>query len=294
MAPSAPMPPRRGSRRRPSRRRLDPPRLVSGLLASGLLALLVPLLLPFAVEAQAPPRPPANLVIGGVARLPDYVGSPENRILPFPVASLALGGARLEFGNLDARLDLLGRRPLWRVGPVVTASLPRSEVEDAVLAALPEVDLGLEVGVHAGRSFPIRQLAQGRLDLDVAVRRDVVGAHEGTLITPEVETLFSPSRRVRLSFRAATTWASASYMDAYFGVDADGAASSGLARYAPGGGVRDLTFSAFSLISFRPRWGLLLRWEEMLLIGDAADSPVFARAGEPAQRTLGIGLSYAF
>ncbi len=263
-------------------------RRVAGLTA--LLAALVP----HALDAQTPQRPPTNLLIGGVASIPEHVGSSENRILPFPVTSVAIGGTRFEFGNLDGRLDLLGRRPLWRIGPVVTASLPRRDVEDAVLAALPEIDLGIEVGIHAGRSFPIAALTQGRLDLDVAVRRDILGAHDGTLVTPEIETLFSPARRVRLSLRASTTWASANYMDAWFGVDGDGAAVSGLDRYSPGGGLRDVTFSAFSLISLRPRWGLFLRWEEMFLVAGAADSPVFDRAGEPAQRTLGIGVSYLF
>lgn len=258
------------------------------------LALFALALLPAEADAQAPRRPPTNLLVVGVASIPEYVGSADNRIVPFPVTSLGLGGTRLELGNLDARLDLLGRRPLWRFGPVVTASLPRSDVDDAVLAALPEVELGVEVGVQAGRSFPIRQLTQGRLDLDIAVRRDLLGAHDGTLVTPEIETLFSPTRRVRLSVRAASTWASESYMDAYFGVSHAGAAASGLDAYSPGSGLRDVTFSAFSLISIRPRWGLFLRWEEMILLSGAGDSPVFLQAGEPAQRTLGIGVSYLF
>lgn len=245
------------------------------------------------VEAQTPPRPPTNLFIGGVASIPEFVGSSDDRILPFPVMNVAIGGSRFEFGNLDGRLDLLGRSPLVRFGPVGTASLARTGFDAPGLGRLPDIDFGLEVGVHAGRSFPIRALSQGRLDLDIAVRRDILGAHDGTLVTPEIETIFSPARRIRLSLRTASTWASSNYMDTWFGVAPD---TSGLfaLSHVPGAGFRDVTLAGSALISIMPRWGLVLRWEEMFLVGGAADSPIFNEEGVPTQRTLGLGISYLF
>jgi outer membrane scaffolding protein for murein synthesis (MipA/OmpV family) len=63
-------------------------------------------------------------------------------------------------------------------------------------------------------------------------------------------------------------------MTSFYGVNAAQAVASGLARYAPDAGFKDVSAGSTASIDLTERWTLLLTGRYTHLIGDAADSPI--------------------
>ncbi len=97
--------------------------------------------------------------------------------------------------------------------------------------------------------------------------------------------------QTKLTASIGTAYASDDYMTSFFGVTAAQSAASGLARYTPDAGFKDVSAGLTAAIDLSDRWTLLLTGRYTHLIGDAADSPVVE---SESQFFGGLGLAYKF
>lgn len=262
-------------------------------LAAALAAALAPAALPAA--AQEPP--PRNFIAIGPALTPDHQGSSDYEAGVFVTGNVFLGPARLELDGVGARLDvssLLPVLPGLDYGPALRFQPGRSDVENAQVDALPEVDDAVELGgfLRYGAPLGVFSADQGFVRLDVLA--DVADGHGGVIATLVGDYTLRPIPRLGLSGLVSTSIVSDDYADSYFSVTGAGAAASGLSAYQAGGGVRDVSAAVVATWAFTPAWGVVGVARVSRLLGDAADSPIVKDAGDANQFILGGALSYAF
>ncbi|MEO1083246.1 MAG: MipA/OmpV family protein, partial [Acidobacteriota bacterium] len=155
--------------------------------------------------------------VAGVAELPEYEGADDGRLVPFFVGQFDVFGSSLELEGLEARLDLIDDAR-WRGGPSLSLGLPRDEdfVDEPRVQQLPEVDLALEFGAFVGVELPLGASVEDRLRIDLALRRDVLDAHDGLLATLDIDYFFKISRMQRIGVAASLAWADGDYHRTYF------------------------------------------------------------------------------
>lgn len=231
--------------------------------------------------------------VAGGASLPEYEGADDGRIVPFLVGRGDVFSVDVELEGLRARADLLDHS-FWRAGPALGVVLPRNEsfVDEPTFALIEEIDVALELGAFIGFEQSLGRTPEDRLSGAVAVRQDVLGAHNGFVVTPEIEYFFKVNRMLRVGVGANATWANGDYQDAYFSVDASDAAASGLAAFQADAGLKDVGVELYNILSFSEKWGVFSRFAYNRLLGDAADSPLVAVVGSEDQIFYGAGVFY--
>jgi len=261
----------------------------SGLVAAALTALA-------AAPAQAEETAArwSGFVGAGAFAAPDYEGSDDYRALPFAAARLAYDGYYLQTRGLGVRANLIPADAI-DFGPVLSYKGARDDdVESAAVSRMAEVDAAVETGLFV--RAPVRGVLMERdeLSFDLQATTDVAGGHEGAVATIAVGYDFAAARDLRLGLSVSTSYADADYTDAYFSVDAQDAARSGLARYDADAGFKDVGLGASARYRLSGPWGLTGFANYSRLIGDAADSPLVEIEGAPDQIRLGVGVSYSF
>ena len=261
---------------------------------SGLLLGMAP-----AAFAQAPEGAPAedrslNFLSAGVAALPDYSGSNDYRFIPF-------GAFRYEFENVTVRTDGPGLAlDLYESGPVTAGvyarwSGGRDEVEDAVVARLPEVGNSIITG-----GFVDLELASDIItgfdtfSLGARAGADALGEFDGVTWTASANYLTALSRTSFAGLTASVSGYSDDYAETLFSVDAAGAAASGLPVYTAEGGIKDVGVTALLTLGVGGPWSVTGVLSYSRLVGDFADSPVVARRGDENQAFLGLALGRSF
>jgi len=233
-------------------------------------------------------------VSAGVGTRPDYEGGEDYEAVP-------IGGLRATW-NRNVFVDFSGAHgsggaPRLRVnlvadqflqfGPLLEYRLPRGDVEEGRVDALPNVDGALELGGFFGFE---EQGWQGQ----VAAAQDVSGSHHGCIVEVSAGYGTEVIERLRLGFLLATTWASDGYMGKYFTVDTADAPSAGLKPYDADSGIKDVggTLSLTWRIPGSNHWGIGGVFSYFRMLGDAADSPVVDDAGSPDQLFGGFFVSF--
>lgn len=160
----------------------------------------------------------------------------------------------------------------------------------ATLNASIEYELGpitpfAEVSQHLGGSNGLQAEFGIEAGLPIAVllgkrefrNKDATAAHvrNGTMLMAEI----------------STDWASDSYMQDYFGVNARQSAASGLGQFNAGAGFKSVNASVGMMVPLGEHLMLNSRVGYSQLIGDAADSPITRDDG---QFTAGLFLAYRF
>ena len=229
----------------------------------------------------------------GVGAGPDYEGSKDYQPLP-----LWFGRAErddnISVGIRGTTVDAnLVPDSIFRAGPVLNYRFGRDDVENDQVDDLQDVDGTFEVGAFVG------------VELDVAGGPAVWGAglqglqgtgggHSGFLATFELFYRTPLSDRWSIGLTGDSTWASEDYMEAFFGIDADDAARSGLDTYEADAGIKDVGLTADINFRIDENWGVGLIAGYKRLLGDAADSPVVDDVGDPNQFFGGLFGSYRF
>ena len=119
----------------------------------------------------------------------------------------------------------------------------------------------------------------------------MAGAYNGWLVTGSVKGWVPIAPKFDLGMGASTTYGSASYMDTYFGVDAEDAQRSGLSQFSPSSGFRDVSLLPSVVYHLNRSWSLGAGLRYMRLIQGAYDSPV-TDVGNPDQYIVGLGVLY--
>lgn len=247
----------------------------------------------------AAPAAAVEATVGfGLGVAPEYVGA--GRYLPVPLPSVSLQAAGItsrsnNFG-LEAGLPLTdtlsagvifridsGRNALFRVSDPVVRQLRR-------VNAAPEVGGYLELQLPMSAAGPGGPLMLGR----IAAEQGIGNGHGGLLVETSLGVLFPLGDRTVLGVSALLNWQDRRYADAFFGIDADDAAASGLAPFTARAGVRDLGIQLFLERRLSARWSAGLTGSYTRLRASAAASPIVAERGNVDQVFAGLSATYSF
>jgi outer membrane scaffolding protein for murein synthesis (MipA/OmpV family) len=95
----------------------------------------------------------------------------------------------------------------------------------------------------------------------------------------------------RLDVGVSTTWANASYMQSYFGVNAAQSLTSGHAEYSPASGIRDVGTGLNLSYQLTPKISVSGGLQASSLVGDARNSPIVT---SPHSLSGSLSIGYAF
>jgi outer membrane scaffolding protein for murein synthesis (MipA/OmpV family) len=254
------------------------------------------LMLPFAAAAQQQGEPPAkkdwDIRIGaGALYQPDYEGSDDYKVEALPLLMVNYRDIVFLRGTtLGANaFTWQGPRPSDKLqaGPLVRYQFGRDEDDSDDLRGMGDIDAAVELGGFITYSI-------GPWSTGLTLFQDVSGAHDGFTAKLAAGHRHSFSPKLRLRSELYTTWADESYTETYFGVTAAQSARSGMRRYQPEGGVKDIGLSLDLDYSLTENWTVTGRLGYKRLLGDAADSPLVQDRGSANQFSTGLLLSYRF
>lgn len=249
----------------------------------------------------------ARLTIGaGVAYIPDYEGSNEERWTPLPAANGTIAGMSFTVLGNRASMDLLPNPtgPTWdfQFGPVAVLNLNRTNIdaiEDSRVAALGEIDTAVEVGgfVGIGKTGLITSDFD-KLSISLSYRHDVTRIHKSGIWTPSINYTTPLSTKALVGIFASAEFVEDDYARTYFGVTPAGSVASGLPVFTPEGGQKDITFGGLFTYALTgdltKGLALVTGVTYKKLLGDFADSPIVAIAGSRHNWTFGAGLALTF
>jgi MipA family protein len=233
----------------------------------------------------------------GVGTAPDYVGSDDYTVIPLPNFELSYAGYALRSSRLGVEADLVGITGL-DAGPIIRYDRGRSsDVDDSVVAMLPEVDGSVELGGFVGAGAPLSVIgleSSSILAARVEYLQGLDGGHEGATAAASLSLISPLTDSLTLISSLSTTYMSGNYADSYFDVSALVSAASGLPIYDAGAGFRDLGVTFIANYKLNENWSVNGIGSFSRLIGDAAASPIVAERGSENQFLGGLGFSYTF
>ena len=248
--------------------------------------------------------PERSFTVGvGLLAGPDYEGSDDYRLIPGAAFRADLGDIELQTRGLKLYADVIpdsDARVQFTAGPIAGVRFGRGDdVEDDIVALLPETGTAIEVGGFAG--VRITQLTNpfDSLTARLDVLHDVNGAHGSTIFTPAVDFSTPLSLSTFASLGLSMDIVGDDYADTYFGVDPLVAATiPELDAWDPEGGIKS---SSATLVlgqslegDLRKGWALFGLVSYTRLYGDFADSPIVADRGSASQWFGGAGVGYTF
>lgn len=251
----------------------------------------------------APPTKDWTIRIGAGAILsPVFVGSSNYQFMVVPALKVTYRNtffASVEDGVGYAVINQNG----WRTGPIARIAFGRKEDGDnpfrvtgsktSALRGLGNVDTTFEAGGFA-------EYRWNRMNTKIGLRKGLNG-HEGLVgdlsvnythtsqsLSPMVGSPLVASIGPRLTVVDAT------YNKAFFGVNADQAANSGLPLYSPGGGVLSYGVGSVIIVPIRKQLSAIFLAGYDRLSGDAGSSPLVTERGSRNQGMIGVLLNYEF
>lgn len=218
-----------------------------------------------------------QVVVGGGAMIaPEYEGSDEYKVMPVPFVSATLFDV-LTVDTTGATLKVL-ERDAYKLSVRLGYELGRQEDDSDRLRGMGDVDFGATVGAKAAVEL-------GPVELFAMVDK-TIGGSEGLVGRVGLEATQPVSERLFLGASASAVFADENHMQAYFGVSAEQAARSGLARYDAGAGLKRADFSLSATYSINRNWVVRGEAQVGVLLGDAADSPVVVEKIQPSAMLL--------
>ncbi|MBI1402215.1 MAG: MipA/OmpV family protein [Porphyrobacter sp.] len=246
----------------------------------------------------------------GAGLVPSYAGSDDYVVFPLPLVIGRVGGVGIRPNGAGLTLDLLSppptppgqgtRKTRLSLGPAFRLRNDRnSRIKDEVVALASKRDVALELGVDAGVSIPGVINPYDSVTLGIQVRRDVLGAHDGVIVEPQVGYSTPLSRGTLVNLQAGLEFVSDRFADYYFTIDPADSAATGLPEFRAKGGLNRagiVTILAQDLDgnALNGGWSIFAVGGYSRLLGDAADTPYTAERGSADQFLAGLGLGYTF
>lgn len=249
----------------------------------------------------------SRLTLGaGAAYYPDYEGSSHNRWSPIPAANGTVAGMSFTVLANRASLDVIPNPtgPGWdfQFGPVAVFNQNRSNadaIKDLRVRRLGEIDTSVEVGGYAGIGYTGLITSDfDKLSLTVSYRRGVSGANRSGVWNPTLTYTTPLSTKALVSIYTSAEIAEDRYARLYFGITPAQAVASGLPAFRPEGGQKDITFGGFFTYALTGNLtkglSIVVGGTYKKLVGDFAESPIVAIAGDRNQWTGAAGLAITF
>ena len=230
-----------------------------------------------------------HLTVGATGMVaPSFEGSKDLMFKASPIISLGKAGPEARFSSRNDNISLaLIDAGGFRGGVAGKLIFGRDEDDDDDLRGLDPVRFGGEIGGFA-EIYPTDWL---RVRGEV---RQGIRSHGGVVAEISADAFQDVSPSVRVSAGPRLSFASADYFDAYYGVDADDAAGSGLGRYSPDGGLKSIGVGGAIDWKATDRITTSVFGEYSRLLGPAADSSLVEERGSPNQLTIGVSARYRF
>ncbi|WP_333825480.1 MipA/OmpV family protein [Pinisolibacter sp.] len=221
----------------------------------------------------------AILTLGGGGRYqPSWDGAKDYTLVPFPIVGLKF--LRSPFSGEATSDTGFGIRPAFRMLD------KRSFKPGDVLFGLDKVDLAVELGVEVDYTDTWFRV--------FAAARQGFGGHTGQILDLGVDGIWHATKDLTFAAGPRLSFASAKYMDTYFGVTAAESLATGLAAYKPGGGYRGAGLGGTATWDLGNNWFVRADASWTHLSDDAASSPIVKADGSRDQFTVGLGAAYRF
>jgi MipA family protein len=244
----------------------------------------------------------------GVGMVPSYAGSNDYIAFPLPLIVGRVGGIGISPNGPGFVLDFNSPKPSFAprkgarfsFGPAFRFRNDRNNrVRDEVVARAGKLDAALEVGAAAGVSFANVIKPFDQLTIGVQARRDVLGAHEGMTIEPQIGYRTSISRSAILQVQASAEFIDGNFADYYFTVTPAQALATGLPQFRADGGLNRIGTTAILSrdLDRNPLNGGFSIYGVggySRLLGDGADTPFTSLRGDANQFIVGLGVGYTF
>jgi len=239
---------------------------------------------PFDQERFNGEEPKRNwyLILGaGAIYEPEYEGGDEFKVQPIPVVIFTYG----EWLEIDPTGVTI--TPFRHDGFALAAKVGyeggRDEDDADRLNGLGDIDFAATVGAKASYNWNGLEL-YASVDQTIDGSESLIGTFGAEYQAPVTEQLI-------LGAGAEAVVANDKHMEAYFGVDAEQAARSGLSEYKAEAGLKRVNVSASATYLLSENW--MVRGEASLgiLTGDAADSPIVEEKLQPST-SLFVGYKF--
>lgn len=216
----------------------------------------------------------------GAIYMPEYEGSDEFEVSPFPIIS-AQFGERVHLGPDGLAVDLW-KREGFRLAVKGGVEAGRKEDDSDHLRGLGDVDMG---GVLGG----LVSYETGPFELYTSLDK-TFGGSEGLTGTIGVKASYQYEKFI-FSAGASGTWADDKHMESYFGITAQQSANSGLAEHEAKAGFKRVDVKGSVTYLWTEHWTVTGAAGTGFLLGDAKNSPVVKDDIQPFAM-LGIGYRF--
>ena len=233
---------------------------------------------------------------GGVAVVPDYIGSDNYEAAPLPYFTV----------NFDNHMNVLvvGNRlqsnliphPIWRAGVAVEYIGKRDDdVDNKRVSKMARVDGSLHIGPWLGFEYATQNWGKwhGRFE----TMWDVADGNDGMLtrVAGGWGTLFAQTMKIGLEGFAG--FGDGDFMSSYFGVDGRESHRSGLDSYDADPGIYEVGLNvhySWRFANWKGGWNLHLIGGISQLVGDADDDSPVVDEGSETQGMAGTMITFHF
>lgn len=244
-------------------------------------------------------------VASGVVMAPDYEGSDDYVPTVVTGALIRVRGHAITWKGSSLSVDLIPefRDQTFKIvaGPLVDLNFDRASVpRDPVVALLRKRKVAVQGGGFVGiAKTGVLSSPYDGISVTIAASYDLGNVHHSMIITPSVDYVMPLSRAVMIQVSMSADVVGGRFARYYFGVGRTGSAVSGLPRYEPGGGLKNVSVGiggAVALNGDLDRRGVLLGavFNYERLVGQFAASPLVSERGSPDQASIAIGVGYRF
>lgn len=219
---------------------------------------------------------------------PDYAGDDRLSFNVVPLVSLGKAGPEARFSSRNDNISFaLIDQGRFRAGPNGKIIFGRDDGDSDDLIGLDEIDFGGEIGAFA--EYYVTDWLRVRGEL-----RQGINSHDGIVGDITADAFMDVTETLRVSGGPRLNFASADYVDTYYGISPSESAASGLAVYEPGSGITSAGVGGAVTWKATDRVTGSLFGEYARLVGDAADSPLVTERGSEDQFTVGVSSTYRF
>lgn len=216
----------------------------------------------------------------GVAATPRFQGADTYKAQPLPLIDV-------KYGRFFAKVgDGIGVNVIET--PMFTAGVSVNWMQGYDADDVPEGVHGVDAALGARFFGTVRFKG---VVATLAATQAVTEKERGLLVNAGLAYPISVTERLRITPSLGTSWANGKYLNGYFGIDSSEAAASGLARYEPTSGFKDVSFRLNASYRITDRINAVGSAGFTHLLDKAGDSPIVKRRTQPLAL---MGLTYTF